>query len=44
VALTAEGFARLRDAQPIWEETQKDFAARLGTEKINALNAVLEAV
>ncbi|KDR27049.1 MarR family winged helix-turn-helix transcriptional regulator [Caballeronia grimmiae] len=44
VALTAEGLARMRDALPIWEETQKDFATRLGAEKVNLLNAVLEAV
>ncbi|HWC46191.1 MAG TPA: MarR family winged helix-turn-helix transcriptional regulator, partial [Casimicrobiaceae bacterium] len=40
-AITAKGAAALRRATPHWERAQKDVAARLGREKLDALIDVL---
>lgn len=44
VSLTIKGRTRTKEAVPIWEDTQKTFAARLGVEQVEALNAMLEII
>lgn len=44
VSLTGAGHARMKAALPIWEETQRTFAARLGTEKAEVLNSLIESI
>jgi len=44
VSLTIKGRTRVKNALPIWEDTQKTFAARLGAEQVEALNAMLEII
>lgn len=44
VSLTQAGRERIRAALPIWEETQRTFATRLGAENVAALNDLLESI
>lgn len=44
VSLTATGRECMKAAQPIWEETQRAFATRLGAENVAALNGLLESI
>lgn len=44
VSLTIKGRTRMKDALPIWEDTQKAFVARLGPEQAEVLNAMLEII